>query len=213
MKGIRRLITDNLKLKLVSIGMAVMLWFVISQMGDSKMSVSVRVVPQGLAKDLMLKTVDPDYVLVTINGAVSALKNLKAKDLAVGLDLSSVKEGGQSYSLQAANVTIPRGIKVEEIRPDHILIDVDRVVEKRLKVVVKLDDKWVSLYRVRSCVPAYVTVEGAADSLKHVTYIETAPVDGAFKGDEEVREIGVQLEGLFVRAVKPGMVKVTLRRQ
>jgi YbbR domain-containing protein len=212
-KGFRRWITDNLKLKLISIAIAVMLWFTISQMGDSKMSISVRVVPKGLPRELILKTVDPDYVLVTVNGPVSALKNLKAKDLAVSLDLASVREGNQGYSLQAADITIPKGIKVEDINPDHILLDVDRVLEKRLKVVVKLDHKWADVYRVRSSTPTYVTVEGAAHALKHIGSIETVVIDGAFNRDEEVHDAGLQLEGLYARTVRPASVRVTLRRQ
>ncbi len=213
MKGFRYLITDNMKLKLVAVLMAVMLWFAIAQMGESKLSISVRVVPQGLPRHMILKTIDPDYVLVTVNGPVSALKNLKAKDLAVTVNLFSAKEGSLQYTLSNANVTVPGGIKIEEIKPEQILLDIDRVLEKRLKVVVKLDQRWEHIYRVRSFTPTHVTVEGAADALRHVTTIETAPIDVSFEGEEEVQEVGLQTEGLSLRAVRPETVRVTLRRQ
>ena len=89
----RKYILNDWKLKGLSLVLAVMLWFAISYVGESKLSVSVPVLPANLEKDFMIKSMDADDVLVMISGPVSALKNLRPKDVKVPLDVGELKNG------------------------------------------------------------------------------------------------------------------------
>jgi YbbR domain-containing protein len=213
MKPLKDYILKDFKLKALSLILAAMLWFAISNIGESKMTISVPVVAENMGKELTIEKMGADAVLVTINGPISILKNLRARDIRVTVNLSGMKEGTHVFSLAKNNVTAPKGIKVEEVRPDYIAVSMDRTVEKRLKVVVILDENWVKTYAIKSWYPQYVKVEGPAAVLKDKDVIETLPVNGAFRRKEEEVDILLASKGMGITKMKPETVKVRLRRE
>ena len=208
----RKYILNDFKLKILSIMLAAMLWFAVSYMGESRMSISVRVSTENLGRDFIVSKMDPDEVLITVNGPVSILKDIRTRDVKVALDLSKVNEGRPVYNLQKDNVSVPKGIKVEEVKPDYIVVEIDRIVTKRLKTIVKLDKKWKGMYSIKSWDPRYVDVEGSGNSLKNRDYIETLPVDGSFLSNEEKVDVALDVKEIAVRKIKPDTVQVILRR-
>ena len=208
---LRNYILKDYKLKVLSLILAAMLWVAISYIGESKMTVSIPVAMEGLRKELIMEKMETDSVLVTIGGPISILKNLRARDIKVAVNLSGAKEGAQVFTLAKDNVTVPKGVKVEEVKPDYIALEIDKAVEKRLKVVVKLDERWTGTYGIKTWHPQYVIVEGSEEGLKNRQVIETVPVNGNFKDKEE--EIDVPLaKGIFARKIRPETIRVRLRR-
>jgi YbbR domain-containing protein len=213
MKPVKDYILKDVKLKALSLILATMLWFAISNIGESKMTISVPVVAENMGKEFTLEKIGADAVLVTINGPISILKNLRARDIKVAVDLSGMKEGTHVFSLAKNNVTAPKGIRVEEVRPDYMAVNIDRTVEKRLKVVVILDEKWADTYAIRSWHPQYVRGEGPSAALKDKDVIETAPVNGAFRHKEEEVDVPLASKGMGITKLKPETVRVRLRRE
>jgi hypothetical protein len=212
MDFLRDHILNNLKMKILAVILAITLWFAISYMGESKMSVSVKVAPLHLSRDYIVKKIDTDDILVTVSGPVSLLKNIRARDIKATIDLSNAKEGPQTVNLEQGNIQVPQGIKVAHIDPDYLMIDIDRAVEKRLKVVVKLHEKWTGTYRVKSWYPLYVDVDGSRGSLEKRSTIETLPVDNDFRNDEEERYTGLDTKDMVLTRVKPDTIRVIVRR-
>ncbi len=212
MRFIRKYVLNNLKLKALSLVLAAMLWFAISYTGEMKMTISVPVTAEKLRKGFFIGKMDTDAVLVTIGGPISILKNLRARDIRVTVDLSGSKEGPQVFTLEKESVTVPKGVKVADIKPDFLAVRIDKAVEKRLRVVVKLDEKWKGRYEVQSWYPHYVVVEGAAEELQNRQTIETAPVDGDFREKEEELYVPLAVKGLVAKKVTPETVVVRIRR-
>jgi YbbR domain-containing protein len=209
---IRKYILNDFKLKALSVVLAVILWFAISYMGESKLSVSVKVMPANLSKELIVKRVDGEEILVTISGPVSLLKKIRSRDVRASVDLSNAKEGRNTVSLDRDNVQVPQGIKVEHIEPDFLTVDTDRIMEKRLRVIVKLDAKWSNIYKVKSWYPAYVNVEGSRGSLDTRSTIETVPVENDFGKEEEETYVGLDTKDMLVSRVRPDTIRVIIRR-
>ncbi len=212
MELIKKYILKDVKLKILSLVLAAMLWLAVSYMGESRMSISVRVSPENLNRDFIVTKMEPDEVLVTINGPVSILKSIRGRDVKAPLDLSEVREGRQVYNLQYNNIYTPKGVKVEEVKPDSVVVETDGTLEKRLRTVVKLDKKWTGMYSIKSWYPHYVNVEGSRDSLKKRDFIETLPVDGNFLSDEETVDIPLDMRDITARKISPDTVRVVLRR-
>ncbi len=213
MKFVREYIVKDGKLKLLSLVLATVLWFAISYLGESKMGFSVRVTPVNVGKDLVITRIDAKDVLVTVSGPVSVLKNIKAEEVSLKIDLAGVQDGRHTYNLGKGNVQVPPGVHVESIKPDYLGLDVDKAVEKRLKVVVKMDPRWASAYRVVSAYPTYVTIEGSRESLENRAAIDTLPVDGHFSNDTEEAYVGLNTAGLVTTRVRPEQIRVVLKRQ
>ncbi|OPY77428.1 MAG: YbbR-like protein [Syntrophorhabdus sp. PtaU1.Bin153] len=212
MELIRKYILRDWKLKGLSLILAVMLWFAVSHVGESKMSVSVRVLPQNLAKDFMIVNIDADDVLVTINGPVSILKNLRPRDVKVRADLADAKAGRYTINIRKADIVVPKGVRVETVKPENLVVEIERAIEKHLKVVVKLNPKWVGTYRVKSWYPRYVVVEGSKQSLEKKDSVDTVPVDGDFMAGEEEQDVTLDTKDMLVRKLRPESVRVILTK-
>lgn len=212
MSFIRTYILNDWKLKGLSLVLAVMLWFAVSYKGESKLSVSVPVAPSNLEKDLMIKSMDTEDVLVVINGPVAALKNLRPKDVKAPLDVGELKSGRHIVNIQNSDIVVPKGIKVEAVKPDYVVLEIERTLEKRLKTVVKLDNKWKNLYSVKSWYPQYVTVEGPKVSMEKIDAIETVPIDGNFMAVEEELDVALDTKGMLIQKLRPETIRVIIRR-
>jgi YbbR domain-containing protein len=212
MDFVRKYIINDWKLKGLSLVLAVILWFAISHVGESKLSVSVPVLPANLEKDFMIKSMDNEDVLVMISGPVSVLKNLRPKDVKVSLDLGELKNGRHIVNIQKTDIVVPKGVEVEAVKPGYVVIEIERTLEKRLKTVVKLDNKWKALYSVKSWYPQYVTVEGPKVSIEKIEAIDTVPIDGNFMALEEELDVALDTKGLLIRKVRPETIRVIIRK-
>lgn len=212
MRFYREYIAKNLRLKILSVILASMFWFAVSYMGESKMSLSVRVSVDKPGPEYMIRKLEPDEVFVTISGPVSILKQIRARDIRLILNLSDIKEGRHVFNIGKQDVQVPKGIHVETVKPDYAIIEVDRVIEKRLRTVVRLADRWSTRYRIKSWYPHYVTVEGPRGSLEKLNTLDTLPADGSFRNEEEVLYVGLATKDLVVRSVKPDAIRVVIRR-
>jgi YbbR domain-containing protein len=212
LSSLKKYLLKDFKLKVLALNLAAMLWFAVSNMGESKMSFSVKIGVDKLSKEFIIKKIENEEVLITLDGPVSILKAIRTRDIKLIIDLSNVKEGRHVYNFQTTDVQIPKGVKVDELKPDFVAIELDRAIEKKLQTVVKLDKKWTGIYRVKSWTPLFIFVEGSKESLDLVDSIETIPVDGNFLGEEETVEISLDTRDMVIRKLKPETVKVVLRR-
>jgi diadenylate cyclase len=210
--NLSKYIMENWKLKLLSVALATMLWFVVFLIGETKKEISVPVSTVNLSKDYIIMKIDIPKVDITLNGRVSVLKDIKENEVRVFLNITNIKEGENIFNISKDNVQIPRGVQIGDIRPSSIKIDVDRIIEKKVKVVAKLDRRWTGEYEVKSVAPDYVMVTGPKRIWEKKTFIETLPVNEELKGAEEIITVSLNVEGLQRSTIKPDTVKVVLRR-
>ncbi len=210
---LKRLFLRDVKLKGLALLLSLMLWVSMTYMGQSKMVFLVPLSFEDLAKGLVIRDTDTKGVMITVNGPLSLLKNLKTNDIKVAVSLVHVREGRQIFTIRKGDVIVPPGLKVEEARPDYVVAEIDKIVERRLPVIVKLDKRWADEYEVAFWRPKFADVEGPRELMEKGTVIETLPVDGDFTRQQEVLEIPLNAKSLEARRVTPGNVKVTLRRK
>ena len=210
---LKKYIFRDFKLKVLSLILAAMLWFAVSYMGESKMGFSVKIGVDKLGKEFIIKKIENEEVLITVDGPVSILKGIRARDIRLTLNMSDVKEGRHVFTLQETDVQTPKGVKVEALKPDFVAIELDRIMEKRLRIVVALDKKWTGIYKIKSWLPQYVLVEGSKETLEKIHAIETISVDGNFMADEETVEVPLDIKDMLIRKIKPETIKIVLRRQ
>jgi YbbR domain-containing protein len=209
---IKQYVLNDIRLKALSLVLAAMLWFAISYIGESKMTVSVPINVENLRKELMIRNMETDAALVTISGPISILKNMRAREIRLAVSLAGAQEGARAFAIRKDDVIVPKGIKVEEVKPDYLTVEIDKAVEKRLKVIVKLDEKWAKTYGIESWYPRYATMEGAEWTLRNRDSIETIPVDGQFRDKAEEIDVPLAVKGMLLRKIKPDTVRVRLRR-
>jgi hypothetical protein len=209
---VTRFLLRDFRLKIIALMLSLILWFSMTYMGESKMGFLVPVSFGELAKGMMVRNTDTKELMVTVNGPLSMLKNLKSGEIRVSLNLSRAREGRHVLSIRKGDVIVPGGVRVEGTNPDYVVVDIDKTVEKYLRAVVELDHKWAGRYEVVSCRPAYVRVEGPREVLEKRVDLETLPVNGYFTRQQETLEAPLNIRSLEAVRVTPDTVRVVLRR-
>jgi hypothetical protein len=117
---IRSLFTENIGLKLVSLGFALTLYSLVHGSQEAQRSMLVGVValtpPENANRELVSPI--PAEIRVTVRGARSTLDDLHADDIQVQLDLRSASETRKVFTPDM--IPVPPGITVQQIDPPEL---------------------------------------------------------------------------------------------
>lgn len=173
----------NLGVKLLSIGVAVLLWLVVT--GDPVVDRTMRVglelqrIPAGLE---LVGTV-PDSVSARVRGPASRLSALAPGDLSAVVDVDGVKAGRRLFALTPAQVTAPFGVEVSQVTPATLPLLFEPTATAVVPVRPRVEGAPVSGHSVThvAVTPSQVRVTGPESVVRGLTELVTEPVsiDGA----------------------------------
>ncbi len=175
----------NLGLKLLSLGLAVMLWYIISAKGMSEVTLEVPIeyinIPQG--HEIVSK--EQDKVSVSIFGSEKAVGSIKPEDIRVLVDLNGATAGKAVYKITRKNIKTPSSVTVSSVNPSEVKVVIDRTIKK--DVPIRADIKLPSFMQGRINIevrPAMIQIEGPESLVKNIHFLKTERIDiSSLKGD------------------------------
>jgi len=204
---------DNLPLKLVSLVLAVLLWFVIAGEKTSEMGLSVPVELQNFPKDLEL-TGDPvDTVEVRLRASPGIIQRLTPGDVSAHIDLVDAHEGERIVHLTPDSVRVPFGVTVVKISPAIITLNLERTLQKAVPVRPRLLGRPAPGYEVAEMTtqPAEVRIAGPKSRVQEVESAYTEPVSVEGVDTTVVDQVNIGLEDPLLRIQGSPRVRVTAR--
>ena len=173
------LLTTNLGTKLISIVIAVVLWFVVlgSRNVEATKEIPLEVITP---PDLIVSNDVPDKVAFRLSGPKAFLRSvLDRREEPVRVNLAGAKPGLVTYRFFSDNIRVPIGGKVLNINPSAILIKLEPVKHKEVPVHAELqgippDGYKLTQVRVH---PETVKIKGAESKVDSVAELKTTPVD------------------------------------
>lgn len=199
-------------LLLLSVLIAIILWFQVHGQGQGSVSLDVPLQVRGLPQNMAIVNDLPDHVRITVGGLQARLSSLASQDVRVPLDASELNEPGViERSVKVSDVRLPTGLRIMKLQPDKVELQIDRVVTRsiRVKPRFELPGGWKVLnVRVK---PAEVQLSGPEVWLDALPAAETTAIRPEVNaGQFEVRA-GVQSpSGKAIRLVDAG-VQVTIQ--
>ncbi|HUY18305.1 MAG TPA: CdaR family protein [Candidatus Binataceae bacterium] len=181
---LRRLLTRNLGLRVLSVLLAVALWvFVNAGEHTDEAQVEVPVRYTSLPAGLVIINRHPQFIKITISGTPTMLSLLDPDRLALKLNLTGVGPGQASFRLTPDMFSQYRGTSVTRIVPSQVVLDIDRLVTTAMPVKLDLEGKPATGYKVASAEVKPPAVETTGPSrfvtpLKHLT-TEPLSIEGA----------------------------------
>jgi YbbR domain-containing protein len=214
---IRRLF-EHLGWKLLSLCLAVALWFAV--VGEPRLvtSISAPLEFRNMPEDLEISSEAPRTVHLEVQGSSSLLQGGSLSTVAVVLDLGSVYGPGvRTFTVNEGNVNVPAGVKLVRAVPAQLRLRFEQRVTREVPVQVRFSGPPPEGYRImrHEVRPPALRIAGPESHVQHVEYAETDPIDlasvvgerefrvDAFVGDSEVR-----IESSPVVAVKVVMEKI-----
>ena len=199
-------------LKLLSLGLAVLVWMVVS--GEETVERGLRVplelqqVPAGLE---LLGDV-PATVDVRVRGASGTLSRVAAGDVIAVLDLRGARAGRRLFPLTPDQMRVPFGVEVVQITPSAVAMVFERSASREVPIVPAVDGKPAPGYSVGPMVaePRTVEVIGPESAIKRATEVLAEPVliNGAKGPVQETVTLGLQDSSLRLKAARSALVTV-----
>ena len=196
-------IFENMTLKIVALGLAIIIWFMVVGEQKSEVRLTVPVELRNLPTDLeIVKSIS--QVEVTLRGFSSFVKRLTPADIEVYVDLSNVARGINSFVLSADEIRVPVGATVTQVSPSQLEVFLDTTTTKPIPVEAATRGKPADGYVVSSISikPNVVSVIGAQNVLKNLTKIETEVVNLDNLTESMTRKVKVKFSDATLRLEK-----------
>ena len=165
-------------LKVVSIGLAALLWLIVS--GEQIVERSLRVPLEFTNLPARLEVVGdaPDIVEVRVRGSSGALSRISTGEVVAVMDLRTARPGQRLFHLASRDVRVPFGIDVVQVAPSSISIRFEPSVTKRVPIAPVVEGEPAPGFVVGTIAaePSTVEVVGPAGALKALTEAITEPV-------------------------------------
>lgn len=202
----------NVGLKMVSIGLAALLWLVVS--GEQQVERSLRIPLEFTNLPARLETVGepPDVVEVRLRGSSGALSRIATGELVAVMDLRTARAGQRLFHLASRDVRAPFGIDVLQVTPSSVSIRFEPSVSKRVPIAPAVEGDPAPGFAVGtvSAEPSTVEVMGPAGALAALTEAITEPVNVAGASGPVTETVTVGSPDPSVRLQTPQSARVTV---
>lgn len=197
---------------------AVGLWFFVNAGArTNERTLQVRLDLVRLPAGMVITNAVPDYVELRVSGTGLMLSSIDDQTLVTSLDLSGVRPGVASYTLNAKDFGLPRSVEVSRIVPSRVALEVDRIVRRSLPV--RLDyrgdlDPGLEITETQ-LLPDKIAVSGPRSRLATLAQIDTEALDRAsLEGGVNERTLNLLSPGGLVQLRRPSLaVQIVVRRK
>jgi YbbR-like protein len=165
-------------LKVLSLGLAVLIWMFVSGEETVERGLRVPLELQQMPSGLEVLGDVPATVDVRVRGASGALSRVGTGDVVAVLDLRSASSGRRLFPLTPDQVRVPFGVQVVQVLPSTVALAFETSVSREVPVVPAVDGRPAPGYAVgsMSADPKTVEVIGPETAVKHATEVLTEPV-------------------------------------
>ena len=208
----------NLGTKLLALAIAFLTWFALSGQRRERISERTYRVPLSVVNvppGTMIVSSLPDSVNVRLRGRFTPLRQLEPGKLEAVMDLAGSAAGEKRYSLEPADINVPRDVEVIAISPVEVRLVLDAVVERTLPILPELTGEPAPGTQLEgaSAEPRQARVLGPERALARISHLKTEPVslDGRDATFSAETTVAPQAPGVRVRQGQVVRVRVRLK--
>ncbi|WP_457622666.1 YbbR-like domain-containing protein [Persephonella sp.] len=121
MEKIKGIFLNNLPLKILSLLVAFLLWLNITSTQKARVEFYSDVEIKPYPKDLIIEQIQPEKVLIIIEGPKNALSNVNISQIQTYVDGFKLKEGENLLPVEISKDLI-KNFKIISIYPDRVLV-------------------------------------------------------------------------------------------
>jgi YbbR domain-containing protein len=198
----KKLIFNNLSLKLVALLIALFVWVLISgkQRAYQERSLDVNVEYFNVSQNLDVRNVRPEKVRVVVKGAAKEITRLEPDSIKLSVDLEGISESTRLSMFTEDYLVLPEKIEIVSVHPRMIEISTEEFMSREVPVRVLYKGKFKRGVRLidRKVTPEKVKIFGykskiltidtvyAQDSINLADISETSSYKLPLKKSEEI---------------------------
>ncbi len=159
---VRKYVLKNLPFKLVSLAIAIMLWWAVGRDSAIEIPMTVPLEFQHAPGNLEITSDYPFQVQVTVRGPEHLLQEMRPSQVHAIVDLEGAEPGERTYDLTTSQVHVPHNVKVVQVVPAQFRISFDRRATRTVPVQPRVIGTLLGGYEMQKPVaqPSSVTIVG-----------------------------------------------------
>ncbi len=166
-------------IKLISLFFAIFLWYFVAGEDRVDMNVKIPVEIVNLPRDLVISNQFKDTLDVAVSGPRSIIRDISRQNISRSIDLSHATPGNIVIDNQNDSISFPRGITVLRVQPSHIILLLDKLIQKNIPIKYTVNGVPAKDYELEGVdlQPAHLTISGPQTIIGQVNNIQTKPID------------------------------------
>ena len=201
LQAVSNLFLDKILLKISSVFLALLLWISINGEPQSETRFKVRLQYLNLPSQIELVDSPANSVDVQLSASSSILRRLGSSEISAAINLATARVGKGVYSITPSNIEVPFGIRVTNVTPSTVQLNLQSTVSKEVKVHPRIVGMVPDGYQLESVAlhPDQVVVEGPGESVTAVTRVFTDSIDLTGRSTSFAMRVRLVADGGVVR--------------
>lgn len=193
---LRKIFFEDWGLKLVALVITLALWLGVTGLSTPATKRLTVPLQASISNNAEITSQLIQEVDIVISGERARVNQMTRGDLTAVLDLTNEQAGERTVSLTPDNVyvNLPQGIKLVEVAPSRIAVNIEAVLEKDLNVEPQTKGQPAAGFEVYSMTanPARIRVRGPVSLFGTMDYVQTDRIDITGKKDDvTARQVAV----------------------
>ena len=204
---------SNLPLKLASLALATVLWFVIAGEKSSERGLTVPVELQNFPANLELTGDAVNSVEVRLRASPGIIHALGPGEVSALINLAGAGEGERIIHLNADTIRVPFGVRVVKVTPAILTLNFEHTLQKAVPIRPRLIGRPAAGYEVAEVTsqPGEARIAGPKSRVQEVESAFTQPVSVEGMAATVVDLVSIGLEDPLLRLQGTSRVQVTAR--
>jgi YbbR domain-containing protein len=213
MKKLSGFITDNYIYKILSVLIALFLWFFAQSEKTAEVTLKIPIVINALPADEVIINDVPQYIELTLSGPSSEIFSYANTKPLYRLNLLKTGVGNYIFNISPSEFDLPGRLKIDTIYPNNITVSLDRMVSRTVDTGVSIVGSPSPPATLEGIVtePDKVTITGPSTIISNINIIMTIPVDiTRFKNDIALM-VPLSLTGYKMVTAQPQAIVVMFK--
>ena len=202
----------NIGLKIVSVFIAVLLWFVVAGEQPAERGLRVPIELQNLPATIEVVDLPVETVDVRVRGPSGTLSRLVAGDMVAVLDLQAARPGQRLFHLTPDQIRTPFGVEVAQVNPPTVALRFETAATRAVPVAPAVIGEVAKGFVIRdiTAVPPTVEVIGPQSAIQRLSEALTEPVsvEGAKTSVREAVTVGAASPNVRLKIAQRAIVTV-----
>ncbi|MEO8574975.1 MAG: CdaR family protein [Pyrinomonadaceae bacterium] len=215
---LKKIFLDDWVMKLVALAITLALWLGVTGLSTpttqrfSSVPLTLR-----FSNNIEVTNSPIQEVDLVVRGDKRKLAQINKNDLVVSMDISDIVPGDRVINLTPETVdpvSLPAGVKLDEIQPSRIAVRIEAVEEKEIAVKTETVGEVLDGYEIYSetIAPTKVRVRGPANFIRSLSFVSTERIDLTNRlADFTAKQVPVSVSNPRAAVVETTVVDVTFR--
>jgi YbbR-like protein len=213
MPKIKQLLLNNIELKIFSVILAVLIWYIILGQEITETMFFVPIEFQNVPKSLEIIGEYRKAVEITLKGPSAFLTRMSPHDVKVLLDLTTAVSGEKSFYANDLNIDVPLGLTITKINPPSMKMVFDIIARKEVPIQPVLQGKVAYGYQLTTVgvKPRSILVEGGKKIISALQHVNTDPINVEGIKQDQTVSVSISSESSDIRLIDASNVSISLQ--